>query len=50
MWGGAGACSPSCCLPTCLPPSPWAAGYLAEEDPKNREVMARQENGLQQLV
>ncbi len=26
------------------------AGVLAEEDPKNRELMARQENGLQQLV
>ncbi|EFN59236.1 hypothetical protein CHLNCDRAFT_138222 [Chlorella variabilis] len=27
-----------------------ALRYLAEEDPKNRELMARQENGLQQLV
>lgn len=26
------------------------AGQLAEEDSKNRELMARQENGLQQLV
>lgn len=30
--------------PVCL------AGVLAEEDPKNRELMAKQENGLQQLV
>ena len=30
--------------------SPPCAGVLAEEDPKNREAMARQENGLQQLV
>ncbi|KAL4853631.1 Phospholipase A I [Chlorella vulgaris] len=27
-----------------------ALRYLAEEDPKNRELMAKQENGLQQLV
>lgn len=34
-------------LPACLLLPP---GYLAEEDPKNRELMAKQENGLQQLV
>lgn len=37
------------CQPNCLPCLA-GAGYLAEEDPKNRELMARQENGLQQLV
>ncbi len=29
---------------------PGTAGQVAEQDPKNRELMARQENALQQLV
>ena len=33
-----------------LHPPAGAAGQVAESDPKNRELMAKQENALQQLV
>lgn len=46
-------CKPCCkgCTPLRPPGAPLpAAGQVAEQDPKNRELMASQENALQQLV